>query len=126
MPVTWRVVLNRKLWDQEKYIARCKEYPESKYLPQSKGNAKMVKVPSKGDIVYFVLKGKIIMEGCLETDGFIRGDAHRNHSCNIGQIRPHTDNDEYAICKITRGIEDDFVAVAIPHTGQRTWQVYNP
>ena len=121
MPLTWRVMLSSRYWDQKKYKTQWKESPESKYLSQSKGNATMVKVPSKGDIVYFVLKGKIIMKGYLETDGFITGDAHRNHSCNIGQIRPHTIKDEYAICKIT----DVDLAIDIRHTGQRTWQVYN-
>ena len=111
------------LWDQEKYKEQYRadpERPEIKYIAQSKGRCRMVKVPSKGDIVYFVLKGHIVMEGYLETDGFIRGDAHRNHSCNIGQIRPHALNDEYAICKIT-GID---INEPIRKTGQRTWQLY--
>jgi len=123
MPITWRVMLS-PLWDMNKYREQYNtepDRPEIKYLPQSKGRCKMVKVPLKGDIVYFVLKGKIVMEGSVETDGFIKGDAHRNHSCNIGDVRIHATTDEYAICKITSVTLNQPIA----RTGQRTWQQYN-
>ena len=110
-------MLNSKLWNQEKYELQWSEYPESRRIAQSKGKAKMVQLPKEGDAVSFVLKGKIVMKGIIESDGFVKGTAHREHSCNMGESRPHSEAGEFAWVKITEvGLSEP-----IAKTGQRTW-----
>ena len=119
---TWRVLINPKNWDQKKYEGEWNgPRPEQKRFPQTKGRAKMAVVPLKNDRINFVISGKIVMRGYVESDGFLVGDAHKDeHSCVIGTLRDrpwdHRVN-EYLMVKI------DEVGLSIPirHTGQRTW-----
>jgi hypothetical protein len=77
----------------------------------------MISCPKKGDTVIFVWKGKIVMRGVVDSEGFVRGTDHREHSCNTGVHRPHSIPDEFAWVKIVEvGISED-----IRPTGQRTW-----
>ena len=77
----------------------------------------MVSCPQKGDTISFVYKGKVVMRGHMDSEGFERGVAHQEHSCNIGEQRPHAETLEFAWVNIT----DIGLSEAIRHTGQRTW-----
>ncbi len=117
MPTSWRVMLNHKRWDQRKYEEDFMNKPEVRRLAQSKGSGHMVRCPQKGDIVFFVCKGKIVMKGVCDSDGFESGIYHQVHSCNIGDSRPHALHQEFVWVKITEiGLFD-----VIRPTGQRTW-----
>ena len=116
MPTCWRVMLSH-LWDQAKYEHDFLLQPEVRRLAQSKGRCRMKLCPQKGDIISFVYKGKIVMRGECESNGFEVGTAHQTHSCNIGDNRPHSDPQEFAWVIITVvGLSED-----IRKTGQRTW-----
>ena len=117
---TWRVLLSSKKWNQDKYNQNWELFPEVRLLPQSKGGAIMRRLPQKGDKVVFVFKKFIVMRGNIESDGFITGTQHQEHSCNIGNNRPHADvNNEYAWVKIQEiGLSEE-----IQWMGQKTWQV---
>ena len=117
MTETWRVMLSSKCWNQPKYEDDWHEKPEVRRLAQSKGNKHMKKTPQKGDIAIFILKGKIVMKGVVDSDGFENGSYHRIHSCNIGDNRKHTDSPEFAWVDITEvGLSED-----VRLTGQQTW-----
>ena len=79
---TWRVLINPKLWDQKEFVRKFNELPEESYLRQSKGRCVMRSVPKTGDTILFVIKGRVVMKGIMESDGFEIGSAHRVHSCN--------------------------------------------
>ncbi len=115
MATSWRVMLSSKRWDQDKFVEMFD--PETTYLAQSKGQCRMINLPRRGDNVVFVLKGKIVMKGFVDSDGFQTGTAHQNHSCNIGQNRIHAVPEEYAMVRIT----DVKLSQEIRKTGQRTW-----
>lgn len=106
-----------KLWSQERFVNECWPRPECRRLAQSKGRARMVQVPQRGDTVDFVLKGYIVMKGIIDSDGFEVGTYHQEHSCNIGDSRPHAENLEFIWVKII----DITVNEPVLHTGQRTW-----
>jgi len=112
MPTSWRVVLNSTLWNQAKF-----EKSENRMLAQSKGACRMVTCPKKGDNVSFVLKGKIVMKGIVESDGFVIGIDHKKDSCNLGEHRIHALTNEFAWIKIT----EIGLSIDIRPTGQRTW-----
>ena len=77
----------------------------------------MTSCPQKGDLVSFVLKGKIRMRGIVDSDGFESGTDHQKHSCNVGTIRPHAITPEFTWIRIIEvRLSDD-----IRPTGQRTW-----
>lgn len=119
---SWRVVLNSKLWDQDLFEKRYLSNPtQNNSLAQSKGKARMILCPKKGESVVFVYKKKIVMKGYLETDGFIVGTDHQNDVCNKGSVREHAEEKEFAWVKITDvGLSEDIRA-----TGQRTWARMN-
>ena len=121
MATSWRVMLSSKLWNQDKFVEMFNpEIPETTYLAQSKGQCRMVKLPQRGDSVVFVRKGKIVMKGFVDSDGFQTGTAHQNHSCNTGQNRAHAALEEYAMVRIT----DVKPSQEIRKTGQRTWATF--
>ena len=117
MSISWRVMLNSSKWNQKKYENDFREQPEVRRLAQSKGRCKMVSCPKKGDLVSFVFKGKIIMRGVVDSNGFEYGTEHQLHSSNIGEYRPHAEIKEFVWVKITEvGLSEE-----IRKTGQRTW-----
>jgi hypothetical protein len=117
MPKSWRVMVNPSLWNQKKYEEEFMFRPEARRIAQSKGKARMVSCPIRGDSVSFVINKKVVMRGWVDSDGFENGTDHQNHSCNIGIIRPHSDTPEFVWIKITEvGLSED-----IRPTGQRTW-----
>ena len=116
MATHWRVMLSA-LWNQEKYEDDFYLQPEVRRLAQSKGRCQMIVCPQKDDRVSFVYKGKIVMKGVCETDGFEVGTAHRAHSCNMGDVRPHSVASEFAWIRIT----DVSLSEEFRRTGQRTW-----
>jgi hypothetical protein len=77
----------------------------------------MVVCPQRGDIALFVIKGKIVMKGIVESDGFIDGTAHQEHLYNKGDYRPHARPTEFAWIKI----QEVGLSQHIRPTGQRTW-----
>jgi hypothetical protein len=117
MAQTWRVMLSSKWWNQSKYEDDWHEKPEVRRLPQSKGNTNMKKTPQKGDLAKFILKGKIVMEGVVDNDGFESGSYHQIHSCNIGDNREHSIPREFVWVNIIQVNLDQRVRV----TGQQTW-----
>ena len=117
MPTSWRVMLNPHLWKQDKYEEDFASRPEVRCLAQSKGNCHMISCPKKGDTASFVLKGKIVMRGVVESDGFEHGTAHQEHSCNDGALRLHATTPQFAWIRI----EEVGLSENIRPTGQRTW-----
>lgn len=117
MSIKWRVMLNSRLWKQNKYEDDFATRPEVRRIAQSKGRCRMISCPKKGDIVFFVLKGKIVMRGIVDSDGFEYGTEHQNHSCNDGVMRPHSTINEFIWIKI----EEVGLSTSIFPTGQRTW-----
>lgn len=125
---TWRVLINPKNWDQQKFADEWNgSRPEQKEkgFPQTKGCAKMKTVPRKNDRVNFVISGKIVMRGYVDTDGFLEGDAHKDehscvNSCVKGTLRerPWDHVNEYLGVKIDEILK---VPELIRRTGQRTW-----
>ncbi len=116
MVSTWRVLLSSKLWNQCKYEKDWVSYPEIRRLPQSKGRAKMIKLPKKNDIVHFVYNRKIVMKGYVDSDKFEENSKLQFHSCNIGNNRQH-DVHEYMYIYVTEiGLSEN-----IAWKGQRTW-----
>ena len=117
LPKSWRVMLSSSRWNQVKYQNDFYERPEVRRLAQSKGACRMVSCPEKGDPVSFVLKGKIIMKGFVDSDGFEHGTQHKEDSSNIGEYRSHAIPNEF--CWVT--ITDVGLSEKIRPTGQRTW-----
>ena len=111
---SWRVMLNHRLWKQSQYE---KDFYAPKRLAQSKGRCKMVSCPKKGDLVSFVCKGKIIMKGIVDSDGFEHGTEHQTDPYNDGTLRRHSIPDEFAWIIITEVGLSEYIRP----TGQRTW-----
>jgi len=117
MPNSWRVMISSSLWNQKKYEEDFATRPEVRRIAQSKGRCKMVSCPKVGDMVSFVMKGKIVMRGIVESNGFENGTDHREHSCNVSEMRPHSNPNEFSWVRIIEvGLSEN-----IRHTGQRTW-----
>ena len=117
MPISWRVMLNASRWNQNKYEEDFMLHPEVRRLAQSKGRCPIVLCPKKGDVASFVLRGKVVMRGIVESDEFENGTDHQQHSCNSGEARPHSVPTEFVWIRITEiGLSED-----IRPTGQRTW-----
>ena len=118
MTTIWRVMLNQSLWNQNKFrldFLRCPE--EVCRIPQSKGRCRMISCPKKGDIVKFVLNGKIVMTGIVDSNGFETGTSHQDDIYNKGKLRPHSTPTEFVWIIIKEvGLSEN-----IRHTGQRTW-----
>jgi hypothetical protein len=113
----WRINLNGKLWKQDAFADQWKK-GERQLLAQSKGNARMVALPKRGDSVAFVLKGKIVMRGTVNSDGFLEGTAHQNDQNNQGSTRAHAETKQFAWILINEVLAEPR---AVPLTGQRTW-----
>lgn len=113
----WRVMLSSKLWNQSAYEHMWHTNPSARVFAQSKGRARMRVLPTTRDEVWFVLRGHVVMKGVVLTDGFMEGDDHKTHECNIGAIRAHATPSHYAYVKIT----EIGLAHAIAPSGQRTW-----
>jgi hypothetical protein len=110
-------MLNAKLWDHKKYEKNYVVRPDARRIAQSKGKCHMVLCPKKGDMVSFVLRGKVVMRGIIESDGFENGTDHQQDSCNTGESRPHAVPTEFVWIEISEiGLSED-----IRPTGQRTW-----
>ena len=118
---TWRVMLSKTRWDQTKYEKEWHRCPEQRNFRQSLGRAKMTMVPRRGDTVFFIYGGTAVMEGRVETDVITDGNWSRDHSCNLGTSRPHSDySGSYVVVEITR-IYEGADRVRVRPTGQRTW-----
>jgi hypothetical protein len=117
MSTSWRVILNYRLWNQEKYEKDFISHPEMRRLAQSKGNCRMISCPKLGDKVSFVIKGKIVMRGSVDSTGFENGTDHQKHSCNTDTVRAHAIPTEFIWIRINEvGLSEN-----IRRTGQRTW-----
>jgi hypothetical protein len=117
MQIHWRVMLSSKRWDQKKFETDFYLRPDARYFAQSKGRARMVVCPALGDLCSFVYKGKVVMRGVCESDGFEIGTEHQTHPCNIGGIRPHSTPQEFVRIIISEvGLSEN-----IRKTGQLTW-----
>jgi hypothetical protein len=57
------------------------------------------------------------MKGVVDSEGFEDGTSHQEHSCNVGDARPHATPTQFAwiITTLLAQPED------IRPTGQRTW-----
>ncbi len=122
MSTSWRVIINPKLWNYEEFVNEWKTLgEEEKMIPQSKGKCIMKKCPIKNDIVYFVIKGKIKMEGIVVSETFEVGEEHKNNKNNIRIERPHEIVNEFVWIKIIR-VD---LNIPIKHMGQRTWVKFN-
>jgi hypothetical protein len=115
-PKIWRVLINGSLWNQTKFEDEFHD-PAKRRIPQSKGQRRMRTEPRTGDSVNFVIRGKIVMKGIVESDGFEHGVEHQIHPCNKGHVRTHSIPPEFAWVQIVE------VGLSIPirPTGQSTW-----
>lgn len=120
MANSWRVMLNSRLWNQERYEEEFRLRPEARRLPQSKGKRGMKTLPQMGDSVRFVYKGRIVMRGIIYSDGFEYRPSAEEHSCNMGIQRPHAESNEYAWVNITEVGLSEYIR----RTGQQTWIQY--
>jgi hypothetical protein len=110
-------MLSSSLWNQKKYEEDFASRPEVRRLAQSKGRCTMISCPKVDDMVSFVIKRKIVMRGIVESNGFENGTDHKEHSCNVGEIRPHSTPNEFVWVRIIEvGLSE-----SIRNTGQRTW-----
>jgi hypothetical protein len=115
--IQWRVMLNFYLWNKDKFNEDFLKNKNITRIAQSKGRCRMVVCPQKGDNVSFVCKGKIIMKGIVDSNGFENGIDHQIDTYNLGKSRPHSITSEFAWIIITDiGLSED-----IRRTGQRTW-----
>ncbi len=72
-----------------------------------------------------MLKGRVVMQGIVVSDGFIEGTRHQVYASNLGLKRPHADTvNEYADVKITN-IYEEREQDEVEHQGQRTWISWN-
>ena len=119
MTTAWRVMLNSSRWNHKEYETQFYLNPDVHHIKQSRGLCKMVTIPKKGDIVSFVCKGKIIMRGVVESDGFEHGTDHQKDRFNLGELRdrPHSTCREFARVLI----KEVGLSIDIRPTGQRTW-----
>jgi hypothetical protein len=118
-PYHWQVSWNKKQYKYKKFI---QEFPlmtdEQKLIPQSKGRARMVKVPKINDLVSICCGGKIILRGVVRTQ-FQVGNLHKTDQFNSGESRTH-EAGEYLFIYITEVVNKD-----IKKRGcQRTWIQY--
>jgi hypothetical protein len=114
----WRVLINPTLWNLAKFRD---EWTPSARIAQAKGKCAMKRVPRKGDLVKFVVKGFVLMTGIVETDGFRFGDEVALDECNVGAA-PHREVNAYTWIKAIRFCTPE----AIEWKGQRTWAVLPP
>ena len=114
---TWRIMLSKKRWNQEKYERDWYLMPEVRCLPQSKGACNMVLCPKRGDSVTFVYDKQIVMKGIVESDGFEYNKDHQEHSSNIGENRPHAVLNLCAWVRVTEVGLSEYIRP----TGQKTW-----
>jgi len=127
-PKTWRVVINPKLWDLDRFMM---EWKPGTLIHQSKGAFPMVNDPARGDIVVYVTssaivmpgKGRyraIVMRGTVVSDGFLEGTAHQEDPYirdTTSGTRPHTETPLYADIQI----DDVYLDIAAPPPGPPTW-----
>ena len=114
---TWKLTINVKLWNVEKFVADYEELSARKrVIPFSKGRAHMVVTPQPGDKVYVVCGGKRIMKGTVRT-GFVNGTAHQQDPYNLGSVRRHAEPTEYARV----AIEKVYTLLIRMRGNQRTW-----
>ena len=110
---TWRVTINPKYWDLERFQ---RDWTPGTIIPQAKGANRMIRVPARNDLVYFVSLGKIVMRGTVLSDGFQAGTDHRTDPYNL-LAGPHRDVAEFAKVRV------DEVGLSIPCRpgGHQTW-----
>jgi hypothetical protein len=136
----WRVRATDKLWDQTEYErvynAHIADKPGElgyRLLPQSLGSIESVNklTPKEGDEVMYVYnihpknkqtEYKYIMRGIVRS-GIIIGDRHKVFPGNIGNVRPHTERNEYIEIEITEvGLYDETEWSWTKNTSKRrTW-----
>ena len=110
---TWRVLINPKYWDYNKYE---RNWVEGSTISQSKGRARMVKVPRKGDRVLFVIKGMIKMKGIVVSEGFVQGEEHIEDPYNT----LHSIHREVRIFAVVQILQVG-LSEPIRFMGQTTW-----
>jgi hypothetical protein len=115
---SWRVMHNPRIWDQARYAHDFTNGSlKDRRIAQSKGCCTMVSCPEKGDTVSFVSKGRIVMKGIIESNGFQLGTDHQEDVYNTGGGRAHAIPLEFAWIRIIEvGLSEP-----IRRTGQRTW-----
>lgn len=115
---TWKVSWNKKLYDYRGIIESYR-LEEQDIIYQSKGRARMVKLPKEGDIVY-VSCNKLQIMKCIVVSGVIVGASENGDRFNLGINRPHSDNDTYLKMKILETFDETIVLKGC----QRTWCKY--
>ena len=127
-PKTWRVVINPKLWDLDRFMM---EWKPGTLIHQSKGAFPMVNDPARGDIVVYMTSREIVtpgrgrhraivMRGTVVSDGFLEGTAHQEDPYirdTTSGTRPHTETPLYADIRI----DDVYLDIVAPLPGPPTW-----
>ena len=114
----WRVSWSKTLYDYQRIIREFRE-GKTQTIFQSKGRAKMRHLPRPGDIAYVTCAKKRWMKCIVETD-FRIGDEEKQDECNIGENRPHTENNTYLKMRIVEVYDDPIELRGV----QRTWSRY--
>ena len=117
--IMWKVSTNKKFFkydDARKMFRKNGEF----VLAQSRGKAKMVKVPHIGDKVVIVCDKKEVLIGEVISE-FMEGTSHRSDECvfSIGGNDNHREIDEYLKIRII-GLGD----LSYNRGVQRTWSQY--
>jgi hypothetical protein len=112
-PTAWRVTINPKYWDLERFQ---RDWVPGAIIAQSKGNKRMVTLPARNDRVFFVSKNTIVMRGTVLSDGFHTGTDHHEDPYNIGSA------DHRSVPEFTR-VRVDAVRLSAPvqQGGRQTW-----
>lgn len=118
--MNWRVSWNKNFYDYKKLIRNYKENNTNNIINQSKGRAKMVKLPQINDYVYVSCDKKKIMK-CIIISNFIIGDEENQDPYNIGNPRLHATNNTYLKMQILEVYDDPKPTFK---GCQRTWSKY--
>jgi signal peptidase I len=115
----WKVSWNKKLVDVE-IIREAFMKNDEFTLHQSKGRAKMVKVPKKGDKIVFIYDKREVFEGIVVRE-FQDGTLHQHQHC----FASRSGNENHRIVKTYATVKITGIGSGRSNRGvQRTWSKY--
>lgn len=115
----WKVSWNKSLYNYKEVIRLFNEQGINE-IKQSKGMAKMVKIPAIGDIVY-ISCNKLRIIKCIVMSDFITDLEEKTDIHNKGTLRHHTNNDTYLKLRIIKTYDNPIYLKGC----QRTWCNYS-
>ena len=97
----WQVTWNPTRFDCNRMIQDYNEGRHTGYIKQSKGMARMTRLPTIGDEVYVSCAKKKILK-CQVMSDFVTNEQEMLDEYHIGStyIQPHTQNNTFLMMKI--------------------------